>query len=71
MEDLLTCKKCLKKFDLDERFPSFLPCQHTICQNCYKIGFDPQTNLITCITCQKEYPKNIELPMHCFMASFF
>lgn len=39
MEDLLTCRICMEKYNTNERKPLFLPCGHTFCQKCLKFVY--------------------------------
>lgn len=36
IEELLTCKVCMEKYNDKEKKPLFLPCGHTFCQKCLK-----------------------------------
>ena len=39
LEELLTCKICMDKYNELERKPLFLPCGHTFCARCLRFVY--------------------------------
>lgn len=64
MEGSLSCKKCSRAYNMDEKTPIVISCGHTCCKGCYLTCINLDTGLVTCPFEDKSFPVPNDFPVN-------